>query len=232
MGLWRYNIKQTVRQCVCVCVSWPGHVVCHNPPAPPAALSEKPGSPCHPRHVGASLWAPGFGAPGWWDASALPALHWGPPSCNCVNKQKAQVTPVKEERLFCRHTNSPLVSLDCSTHSGVQTRTCWQTCTHSWSCTVFNHLSYHCAPEQIYSWISETTSNIGISIESSAAVIYKTNYDRSLTGNKRPWKSRYNDYGEESYSYISGWATRLQLYIHFGADLVIVKAPAVNLSYL
>lgn len=55
---------------------------------------------------------------------------------------------------------------------------------------------------------------------------------RSMTGNKRPWKSQYNDYGEENYSYISGWATRLQLYIHFGADLVIVKAPAVNLSYL
>lgn len=54
-----------------------------------------------------------------------------------------------------------------------------------------------------------------------------------MTGNKRPWKIQCNDYGEENYSYISGWAmlhgwssTRCR------TDLLLVKASAVNLSYL
>ena len=55
-------------------------------------------------------------------------------------------------------------------------------------------------------------SYISINIESCDL---QTQLHRSMTGNKRPWRIQYNDYGEVNYSYISGWAMqrlRLQLY--------------------
>lgn len=50
------------------------------------------------------------------------------------------------------------------------------------------------------------TSNISITVESSAAVIYKPNYIDLWLEIRGLEKIQYNDYGEEDHSHISGWA--------------------------
>lgn len=150
--------------CVWVCVSWPGHVVCCARQAlPPAPRSEKPWSPCHRCHAWAPLKAPGFGAPWWWGPSALLGPHWAPPGCSCSDKQNQRWPQKKEEWLHSSHAlhfssqlsgYTELLLHPTDTHRHARLHLLTDTHTHSWSCTVFSQLSYHWAPEQIYSWSS------------------------------------------------------------------------------
>lgn len=229
-----------------MCISWPDRIVGLAPPAPPAPLSRKPKSPCHHCHAGESLKAPKYGAHVWLAPLALLGPHLAPPGCNCVDKQKAKVTSIK----YCTvHTHTSCLS-------GLSITLLWiyitsaATNRHTYIRThapVDRRAHTHTAgPAQcLISWVitglwSRFTAEAAANDfqhqhqhRELCSCDLQTQLHRSMTRNKRPWKIQYNDYGEENYSYISGWAMlRGCSSIRFRTDLVIVKAPAVNLSYL
>lgn len=98
--------RQTWCVCACIFLCWPGRVIRCAPPSPPVLLSEIQASPCHHCPAGASSRAPGCGVLALQRPSALLGPHWAPLGCNCENRQKANVTPVKGKCLYRVHASA------------------------------------------------------------------------------------------------------------------------------